>query len=107
MKVTSPSKQKPQKFFSAAAERRRRATKIEQNLEMAVAVIQSADADAERTDSHKQDRNVTESKRRVEREGRKKEGKGVKEKLGCYSRWRCGRFPLTSSKGRMTGGMSY
>ena len=71
MKVTSPSKQKPQKFFSAAAERRR-ATKIEQNLEMAVAVIQSAD-------SHKQDRNVTESKRRVEREGREKGRKKGRE----------------------------
>ena len=69
---------------------RERATKIEQNLETAVAVGSE--------DGHKQDRNVTESKRRVERGWRKGETetvepwKGVKEKLGCYSRSRCRGF---------------
>ena len=73
MKVTSP-KQKPQKFLSTAASKeQRRATKIEQNLEMAVVVAMAVAVGGH--DSHKQDRNVTESKRRVEREGRKKEGR--------------------------------
>lgn len=72
MKVTSP-KQKPQKFLSTAASKeQRRATKIEQNLEMAVVVAMAVAVGGH--DSHKQDRNVTESKRRVEKEGREEGG---------------------------------